>query len=328
MAPEPRTRPGESRGTNSIFQQPWWLDAVAPGRWGEAIVERDGRVVARLPYVARGPSRLRMITMPPLTQTLGPWVERSGARPARALGEEMELLTAVEAALPAAEAFVQHFSPTMLNAMPFHWAGYRLELRYTYRLEDLASQAALWEGLSGKTRTEIRKARKQVEVDEDLELDRLYAVWAKTFARQGLRPPVSPAELERLDAACAARNARAMLFARDDASRVHAVAYVVWDAGTAYYLLAGADPELRASGASSMLLWESIMRARAVTDVFDFEGSMLKPVERVFRSFGGRQTPYLRVSRASRLGGAALALHARSRRIVALLTRHRVHRVP
>jgi hypothetical protein len=208
--------------------------------------------------------------------------------------------------------------------MPFYWAGYRLELRYTYRLEDLASQEALWEGLSGKTRTEIRKARKQVEVDGNLELDRLYAVWSKTFGRQGLSPPVSFAELERLDAACAARDARAMLFARDEAGRVHAVAYVVWDAGTAYYLLAGADPELRASGASSMLLWESIMRARAVTDVFDFEGSMLKPIERVFRSFGGRQTPYLRVSRASRLGAAALALHARSQQIIVPLTRHRV----
>ena len=29
------------------------------------------------------------------------------------------------------------------------------------------------------------------------------------------------------------------------------------------------------------------MRARAVTDVFDFHGSMLAPVERFFRAFGG-----------------------------------------
>ena len=27
---------------NSIFEQPWWLEAVAPGRWREAIVEKDG----------------------------------------------------------------------------------------------------------------------------------------------------------------------------------------------------------------------------------------------------------------------------------------------
>src|SRR3954452_10925794 len=308
MAGEPST----PRGVNAIFQQPWWLDAVAPGRWGEATVERDGRVIARLPYVARGPRRLRILTMPPLTQTLGPWIERSGAKPVRALGHEIEVLGALEAVVPEAAVFLQHFSPTMLNAMPFLWAGYRVELRYTYRLDDLGSEEALWDGLSGKTRTEIRKARDQLQVRDDLGLDRFYAVWGKTFARQGLAPPVAYTQLERLDAACAARDARALLFACDDADRVHAVACVVWDAGTSYYLLAGADPALRSSGASSLLMWESIVRARDVSSVFDFEGSILKPVERVFRSFGSRQTPYLRVSRASRVAGAALALRARS----------------
>lgn len=316
MAPEhPRTRSGETQCANAIFQQPWWLDAVAPGQWDEATVERDGRVVARLPYVVRGRGRLRMLTMPPLTQTLGPWVERSSAKPARALGEEIQLLAALEAALPAAEAFVQHFSPTMMNALPFYWTGYRLELQYTYRLEDLRSEDTLWEGLRENIRREIRKARKRVEVRDDLGLDRFYDVWAKTFARQDLEPPASFAELERLDKACAARGARAMLFALDDADRVHAVAYAVWDEHAAYYLVGGGDPELRTSGASSMLMWEAIMRARDVTDVFDFEGSMLMPVERFFRAFGSRQTPYLRVSRATGRAQAALALRTGWRRL-------------
>jgi hypothetical protein len=310
MASEPKRSAGEIPYANAIFQQPWWLDAVAPGHWDEVTVERDGRVVARLPYVVRGRRRLRILTMPPLTQTLGPWIEPSPAKPANALGEEHELLATLEAGLPAADAFVQHFSPTMLNALPFHWAGYRLELQYTYRLEGLGSEEALWDGLRGNIRREIRKARTRVEVREDLALDRFHAIWAKTFARQGLPAPVSLTELERLDTACAARGARAMLFAQDDAGRVHAVAFVVWDRHAAFYLIGGGDPELRTSGASSLLMWESIVRARAVTDVFDFEGSMLRPVERFFRAFGSRQTPYLRVSRARLHARAALALRA------------------
>jgi hypothetical protein len=204
-----------------------------------------------------------------------------------------------------------------LNALPFYWAGYRLELRYTYRLEGLRSPEALWDGLRGNIRREIRKARTQLEIRDDLGLDRFYAVWTKTFARQGLQPPASMALLERLDTACAQRNARAMLFAQDAAQRVHAVIYVVWDRHAAFHLLGGADPELRTSGASSMLMWEAIMRARAVTDVFDFEGSMLQPVERFFRAFGSRQTPYLRVSRTSRRARAALAIRAGQRWIAA-----------
>jgi Acetyltransferase (GNAT) domain len=297
----------ETACANAIFQQPWWLDALAPGRWDEVGVERDGRIVARLPYVVRGRGHWRMLTQPPLTQFLGPWLAHSTAKRANALGEEIDLLTSLEAGLPAADLFVQHFSPAFTNALPFYWAGYRLEVRYTYRLERLNSEEALWAGLRGNIRREIRKARKRVVIREDLGLDRFHSVWSKTFARQALAPPQSLAALSRLDAACAARGARAMLFAADEADQVHAVAYVVWDKGTAYYLLGGGDANLRTSGASSLLMWDAIMRAREFTDVFDFEGSMLKPVERFFRAFGGRQVPYLRVTRASRRGRALLA---------------------
>jgi hypothetical protein len=321
MTREPSPTAGSTACANAIFQQPWWLDAVAPGRWHETKVERDGRVVARLPYVVRGRSRLRMLTMPPLTQTLGPWVERSTAGAARALGDEMELLAELEAGLPPAGAFVQHFGPTMLNALPFYWAGYTLELRYTYRLDGLQAPDALWDGLRGNIRREIRKARRQLEIRDDLGLDRFYSVWTKTFARQGLAPSVSLAQLERLDTACAARDVRGMLFACDAASRVHAVIYVVWDRHAAFHLLGGADPELRTSGASSLLMWEAITRAAAVTDVFDFEGSMLKPVERFFRAFGSRQAPYLRVSRTSRGARAALAARHGWQRLSAAIPR-------
>jgi lipid II:glycine glycyltransferase (peptidoglycan interpeptide bridge formation enzyme) len=225
----------------------------------------------------------------------------------------MELQTQLEAMLPAAAAFHQNFSSSIVNCLPFIWAGYRAEVRYTYQLNDLASEQALWEGLAGNIRREIRKARRQLRVREASDVDRFHRVWAKTFERQGVAPP-DRARLERIDAACAKRNARAMLFAHDEEERVHAVAYLVWDRRTAYYLMGGGDPQLRTSGAASLLLWQAISRARTASQTFDFEGSMLRPVERFFRAFGGRQTPYLHVSRASRAGGAALAVRACVRR--------------
>ncbi len=294
----------------SIFQQPWWLEAAAPRRWSEATLERDGRVVARLPYVVRGRGRLRVLTQPEINQTLGPWIEPGEGKQANVLGREMELLTALEERLPDAHAFKQNFSPALLNALPFHWAGYSLRTRYTYRLEGLASEEALWSGLRDNIRREIRKARKRVEVRDDLGVDRFYAVLRKTFARQGLEPRTSFDELARVDAACAERDSRVMLFAEDESGRVHAATYIVWDEQCAYYLYGGGDPELRTSGASSLLLWEAIMRAREVTDVFDFEGSMLKPVERFFRAFGSTQTPYLAVARSTRAARAGFALSA------------------
>jgi Acetyltransferase (GNAT) domain len=260
--------------------------------------------------VIRGRPRLRLLTQSSLTQTLGPWIEVSPAKPARALAHEHELLTELESNLPPAVAFSQQFSPSMLNALPFHWAGYRLEARYTYRLHGLRSSGDLWAGLRDNIRREIRKARKRVEVVDDLGIERFYDVLSKTYERQSIAIPHSLRELERLHAACVAHGAGAMLFARDDAGRVHAAVWVVWDRNGAYYLLAGAAPDLRTSGASSLLAWDAILRAGEHTDVFDFHGSMLQPVERFFRAFGAQQTPYLSVTRMS--PALRLALSARS----------------
>jgi hypothetical protein len=311
-----RPAPGETACADTIFQQPWWLDAVAPGHWAEVTCERDGRTVARLPYVIRGRPQLRMLTQSTMTQTLGPWVEPAPAEPST-LGREHELLTELEAALPPALAFSQQFAPAMLNALPFQWAGYRLEVRYTYRLHGLRSTDTLWTGLRGNIRREIRKARKRVEVVEDLGVDRFHDVLSRTYVRQGLPAPRSLAELERLQEACARRGVGAMLFAQDDAGQVHAGAWVVWDGQAAYYLLAGAEPGLRNSGASSLLAWEAIMRARQHTDVFDFHGSMLQPIERFFRSFGARQTPYLSVTRMGPAFRAALTARSALRQLAA-----------
>jgi hypothetical protein len=134
--------------------------------------------------------------------------------------------------------------------------------------------------------------------------------WACRRPRITSAPAVSRAEFERLEAAVLRRDAGTTLFARDDAGRVRAAVWVVWDSHAAHYLLVGADPNLRTSGASSLLLWEAIMRARAVTDAFDFHGSMLQSVERFFRAFGGRQTPYLNVTRTN--PAVRVALTARS----------------
>jgi len=292
------------------------LDAVAPGRWDAVTVERGGRSVARMPFVVRGPRTFRVLTQPPLTPFLGPWITPEvGAKYARVLGDEMELQARLEAELPTAVAFHQNFPSTLRTCLPFIWAGYRAEVRYTYRLEDLHSENALWDGLAGNIRREIRKAQRRLRVCEGGDVDLFHSVLAKTFRRQGMADP-DRERLARLDAACAERGARTMLFACYDADRIHADAYVVRDRRTAYYLMGGGDPQLRTSGAGSLLLWEAIRQTRTPVSAFDFEGSMLRPLERFFRAFGGRQSPYLRISRTTPTGRAALAIREHATRRV------------
>jgi hypothetical protein len=71
--------------TNALFEQPWWLESVAPGAWGEAVVRRGEEVVARLPYAYRRPLGMTVISQPPFTQTLGPWLATTEGKYARRL---------------------------------------------------------------------------------------------------------------------------------------------------------------------------------------------------------------------------------------------------
>ena len=292
----------QPRPTNALFQEAWWLDAVAPDGWGLVEVRENDALQAWMPYVlGRGPLRLKKCGMPVLTQTLGPWVAPAPQlAPARQLGRQHRLLGQLIEQLPPADYFSQNFHFSAQNTLPFFWAGFSTKVNFTYVLDDLSSEDALWGRLHRRVRRDVRKAEKRVRVEQSDDLEAFLRLNDLVFERQGLRAPYDHALVARIDAAAAARDQRRILLAVDDEGRHHAAAYVVFNGDAAYYLMGGADPALRQSEAGTLVLWEAIKFARTVSGRFDFEGSMMRKVEPVFRSFGARQQPYYNVSRLSR----------------------------
>ena len=47
------------------------------------------------------------------------------------------------------------------------------------------------------------------------------------------------------------------------------------------------------------LIWNAIKFASNNSNIFDFEGSMIRPIENFFRAFGGIQAPYLLVEKTN-----------------------------
>jgi hypothetical protein len=311
---------------NSVFEQPWWLDSVAPGCWSAAVVQRGDEVVARLPYMHRRRYGLTTIVQPHLTQTLGPWLAPTTCKYARRLEGEKRLLGQLIQALPPFDFFRMNFSPALTNWLPFYWAGFNATVRYTYRIDDLSDLDRVRSEFQDAVRRGIRKAQGSLEVDHDCSLEHLLRLNAETFARQGLRPPYSDAFVRRLDAACAARGARRILGAVDAQGRIHAALYVAWDERTLYPLINARDRELQAFGANTLLYWEAIRLASEVSRVFDFEGSMLEPIEHFVRAFGGRQAPYFSVWKAGLKARPALAARS-ARQALGRLARARLRQV-
>jgi len=290
---------GDTATVNSIFEQPWWLDAVAPGKWGEVTVSRGGEVIARMPYTMGRRCGLPAIVMPPFTQALGPWLRPTSAKYANQLGEQKQLLVELIEQLPEVDSFYHHLTPNLTNWLPFHWAGFKQTTRYTYRLSDLTDQDKIWSGLRENIRREVRKAQRNAAVRDDLGLEWFLDINRRTFIRQGMELPYDVGLLERVDEACSMRGARKMLFAEDALGRVHAAVYIVWDHDCAYYILGGSDEELRSSGAGSLVMWEAIKFASTVARSFDFKGSMKESIERFNRAFGAEQVPFHQIMKSS-----------------------------
>ena len=299
MAIDSQKKPEKQACPGSIFVQPWWLDAVAPEQWDELTIEKGGQMVARMPYVMTKKKGFNLISMPKLTQTLGPWLAPHEAKYAKELSREHQLLEELISQLPPFDHFVQNFHHSVTNWLPFYWQGFQQTTRYTYLIPDLNDLDKLWGELRSNIRTDIRKAQKQLTAKTDLDLEVFLDLNEMTFTRQGLELPYSRNLVRRIDQACQTHNCRKIFVAEDNNGYLHAGVYVVWDDQTTYHLMSGSDPEKRNSGAISFLLWEAIKFASKVTPTFDFEGSMIQSIERFCRAFGAKQTPYFQITKTN-----------------------------
>jgi GNAT superfamily N-acetyltransferase len=282
-----------------IFVQPWWLDAVAPNAWGEIEVERGGHIFAKMPYVRKRRLGQTLLTMPPFTQFLGPWLRDFDGKLASRLTDEKELCDQLISRLPRFSFFRQNFHHSFTNWLPFFWHGFQQTTRYTYVLDDLADLDAVFGGFSKSKRKNIRKAEKAVCVREDLPPDKFYQLHTLSLAKEAKQIGYGFDLFLRLYQASYERAAGKTFFAVDPHGNIHGAVFVVWNELSAYFLISAFDPEYRDSGASSLLIWEAIQYCSARSRVFDFEGSMIEGVERSFRGFGAAQRPYFQVSKCA-----------------------------
>ena len=126
-----------TRFASALFQQPWWLHAVAPGSWDAVVVVENNEVVGRLPFVRKRRLGLTILTQPPLTPFLGPWVKAGTGKTHTQLEREHRIFKSLIAALPEHDVCTQSFHYSITNVLPFYWEGFSLSIYYTYVIEDL-----------------------------------------------------------------------------------------------------------------------------------------------------------------------------------------------
>ena len=237
-----------------IFSQPWWLDSVVgENGWDVCIVENGNQIIASMPYVLRKKFGFCLCVMPPLTQTLGPWIRPSISKYAKQLSQIKASMNQLIEQLPKYSFFLQKWHYSQDNWIAFYWKGFHQTTGYTYLIEDLSNLEDVWSNLQSNAKGDIRKASNKYNliIDHKLTISDFFKLNKKVFLRQGISQPYSEEFVSRLDFACKNNNAGKIFIAVDNVGRMHAGVYLIWDKNSAYYLMGGGDPDLRNSGAAS-----------------------------------------------------------------------------
>ncbi len=276
-----------------LFYQPWWLDAVCgTSPWHVALAQDgSGHIQGVLPYWLTRRYGLPILTHPPLTPRLGPWLvyPPDMARHKRLDFTDRTLHT-LQQQLPAVVHQRIKCHPLLTNWYPFHKLGYRQTTAYTYYL-DLAHSGTHWASLEDSTRNKIRQGRNQLRIESTTQPATLLPVLRQSLPpADGLR--LQQGLLARIHTALAAHDAVQLSVALDTHDQVVGASLIAYDATYAYNLLLGGTPAGRQAGAAPFLLWHAILQASRRVSYFDFEGSMIPGVERFFRGFRPALTPY------------------------------------
>lgn len=285
----------------SIFAEPWWLDTVIgrPGGWEPNVVrDKDGAPVAAWPLPARTTRAGRVGHGIPYTPWLGPLL-RDAATPAARASSDVQLLEQLAAGPLADWAHVEAACmPELDYWTPLAWHGYTQTTRTTWRIAGDQTPELVRAGMRTRGRRALSiAARDGLTCQSGTVADLLDACEA-TFGRQGSDTPARHV-LDRVATESLARERGEILTVRTADGQLASAGLYVWDDRFTYSLANGRIDAVGSFGSHALLMSEAIRTALARGTAFDFEGSMLQPVEHFVRGFGGAPHSYSVVRRSS-----------------------------
>lgn len=278
---------------------PWWLDAVCTAENWDVVLslDKENKIEAALPYFFERKAGFLLLRQAVLTPYMGPVMEypRAQSKLAYRYAYEKKVIDKLIQGLPRYAYFNQHVNPQFSNGQPFFWNGMNQSTYYSYVVNLEQSLKTIEDNYEGRVRTDIRKNEGKLVCTQTEDIDTFFRLNQMSFDHQKIKIPYSQELVRRLDLQLKERGKRKIHLVQDADGRPHAGVYVILDKDTAYTLMIGSDPDLRKGGAVSFLISQVISIYRKEYKQLDFCGSMVEKFQRIFRSFGAVQQPYLRV---------------------------------
>jgi len=288
----------DSSPQGSVFCYYEWLEFSTKNDFQILVYKENGRITAGmpLPFYSTG-----KIGLPPLTQKMGVLFEDfSNTKYVTRLEKEKKIIYEfIDVLKREKKSYSMNFDWHFDNWLPFYWRGYEQTTRYTYVIDfNSKTLDQIWQDMDDRTRNSIRKAEKSLlRISKTNDVKRFYEINKMTFERQKMEIPYSFEYVQKIYETF--KDVISMFEAIDSSGNTHAMNFYIADNRSVYYLMSGADPDFRSSGAQNLIHWEAIKHFYDKVRYFDFEGSMIENVEANFRKFGAVQKQYFNISSTS-----------------------------
>lgn len=286
-----------------LFLQAWWMESVCSGKSWDVILVRDiqGKVVAFMPFLLVSKWGFKVIAQPLLSQANGIWIFYDDVRSEQEkYSLENFVVDSVEKELKSLNLdwYFQYFSPLYNRVDAFAKLGYATSRRQTFVIQNLSDTDALFRRFSSAKQRQIRKAqRANLKVDFDMSVDDFVQFHTSCLKQKGVENFHSYEVESSLCREAIGRNQGAIIRISDERGQVHAALFFVWDTTSAYYLIPAINQEYKSSGASTLMVWETINVVKDKVQKFDFEGSMDENIARSYKQFGTERVDYYKIER-------------------------------
>ena len=288
--------------TFSVYDQPWWLDAVCGAdNWDVYLYEKKGNIIGAMPVYIKKRLGIKYFSQPPFTQHNGVWIKYTENQvESKRLSLEKEVINGLLDQIESSDCvfYQQAQSPNLTNWLPFYWRGYKQTTHYTYRINDIEDTEKLFQNFQPNKKKHIRKAIKaEMVVKFDLQPEIFYEFHKKSLEKQGKTIFYDLTMFKKMHDAAYANNSGRTIYLESKDGKLLCALFNLWDSNYGYDLISAIDPNIRSSGAPDFLVYSMIKYLSDKVHGYDFEGSMIEGVEESFRHFGAIQTPYFFISK-------------------------------
>ena len=265
--------------------------------WQAFIIEDKGEWQAIMPWCVKNIFGVKSSFQPALCQFQGAFIRATSYTGYKQIDFERKIGELFASAIVEnCHKFECNFSPSVQYVLPYYWKGLELLPRFTYFLP-------LPAGIDGYSKNHQRALQKAFKGNFKLDISASAAEMIALFkqnkgAEIKLLNDRHYANMEKLVDTFKTRNMAHVLSCRDSNGQLVAALIGYSYKGVFTYYLGTITDRGKKEQAMVWLITEAIKYAEHLgCTEFDFEGSMIAPIEKFFRGFGAQFKPYYTVKK-------------------------------